>query len=122
MKENQKFEELFEQFKKESPISLQYLSDSTYFEMMDWYDSYYGFNKEGNSSQARKFAIYIWDKYIESPKENVQADKERHYIDVDAVRQDFVNEVYRILDADSTNDRANQIIDYFDSLPLVSIP
>jgi len=52
---------------------------------------------------------------------SIKGDK-AHYIDADAVHQDFVNEVYRILDADSTNDRANQIIDCFDSLPLVSIP
>lgn len=41
-------------------------------------------------------------------------------IDVDAVREDFIAEVYRVLNADSTNDRANAIIDAFDSLPTVS--
>lgn len=40
-------------------------------------------------------------------------------IDVDAVREDFMTEVYRVLDADSTNDRANAIINAFDSLPTV---
>lgn len=42
-------------------------------------------------------------------------------VNVDEVRDDFVNEVYSILDADSTTDRANLIIDAFDSLPTVSI-
>lgn len=41
-------------------------------------------------------------------------------VDVDAVREDFIAEVYRVLDADSTNDRANAIIDAFDSFPTVS--
>ena len=41
-------------------------------------------------------------------------------IDADAVRIDFITEVYRVLDADPTNDRANAIINAFDSLPTVS--
>lgn len=41
-------------------------------------------------------------------------------VDIDTVREDFIAEVYRVLDADSTNDRANAIIDAFDSLPTVS--
>lgn len=41
-------------------------------------------------------------------------------VDVDAIREDFITEVYRVLDADPTNDRANAIINAFDSLPTVS--
>lgn len=41
-------------------------------------------------------------------------------VDADAVREDFIREVYRVLDADPTNDRTNAIIDAFDSLPTVS--
>lgn len=40
-------------------------------------------------------------------------------VDVDAVREDFMTKVYRVLDADPTNDRANAIIGAFDSLPTV---
>lgn len=43
------------------------------------------------------------------------------YINSDEVREDFMREVYRILDADPNNDRANQIIDVFDNLPTVEI-
>ena len=46
---------------------------------------------------------------------------EGSFVNVDDVREDFVQEVYRVLDADSTNDRANQIIDAFDNLPTVII-
>lgn len=43
------------------------------------------------------------------------------YINSDEVREDFMREVYRILDADPNNDRANQIIDVFDNLPTVEM-
>lgn len=49
-----------------------------------------------------------------------QPEPSNNLVDVDAVREDFMAEVYRILDADSTNDRANAIIDAFDSLPTIS--
>ena len=49
-----------------------------------------------------------------------QPEPSNNLVDVDAVREDFMTEVYRVLDADSTNDRANAIIDAFDSLPTVS--
>ena len=43
------------------------------------------------------------------------------FVNVDEVREDFMQEVYRVLDADPTNDRANQIIDAFDHLPTITI-
>lgn len=52
--------------------------------------------------------------------EHEQSDPSNNLVDVDAVREDFITEVYRVLDADPTNDRANAIIDAFDSLPTVS--
>ena len=49
-----------------------------------------------------------------------QPESSNNLVDADAVREDFITEVYRVLDADPTNDRANAIIDAFDSLPTVS--
>ena len=49
-----------------------------------------------------------------------QPEPSNNLVDVDAVREDFITEVYRVLDADPTNDRANAIINAFDSLPTVS--
>ena len=49
-----------------------------------------------------------------------QPETSSNLVDVDAVREDFMTEVYRVLDADPTNDRANAIIYAFDSLPTVS--
>lgn len=49
-----------------------------------------------------------------------QQEPSNNLVDVDAVREDFIMQVYRVLDADPTNDRANAIIDAFDSLPTVS--
>lgn len=43
------------------------------------------------------------------------------FVNVDDVREDFIDEVYRVLNADSTNDRANQIVDAFDNLPTITI-
>lgn len=55
-------------------------------------------------------------KYANQQK---QSDLSNNLVDVDAVREDFITEVYRVLDADSTNDRANAIIGAFDSLPTI---
>lgn len=54
-------------------------------------------------------------------KQGEQKFAEGTFVNVDDVREDFIQEVYRVLDADSTNDRANQIIDAFDNLPTVTI-
>ena len=40
-------------------------------------------------------------------------------IDAEEVRNDFMNTVYAECASDSTNDRANRIIDAFDTLPKV---
>ena len=53
-------------------------------------------------------------------KKQEQPECSSSLVDVDAVREDFMTEVYRVLDADPTNDRANAIINAFDSLPTVS--
>lgn len=43
------------------------------------------------------------------------------FVNVDEVREDFMREVYRVLNDDPNNDRANQIIDAFDHLPTIII-
>ena len=48
-----------------------------------------------------------------------QPEPSNNLVDIDAVREVFITEVYRVLDADPTNDRANAIIDAFDSLPTI---
>jgi hypothetical protein len=58
---------------------------------------------------------------IDGNKVIVEKKEQSPYINSDAVREDFMSEVYRILDADPTNDRANQIIDVFDKLPTIEI-
>jgi hypothetical protein len=67
-------------------------------------------------TQGRKERIYAWLE-----KQCEQKFAEGTFVNMDDVREDFVQEVYRVLDADSTNDRANQIIDAFDNLPTVTI-
>lgn len=46
---------------------------------------------------------------------------EETFVNINEVREDFIQEVYRVLNADPTNDRANQIIDAFDHLPTIII-
>lgn len=41
-------------------------------------------------------------------------------VNIDEVRDNFMNTVYSVLSDDPTNDRANSIINAFDSLPTVS--
>ena len=45
----------------------------------------------------------------------------KKYIDVYKYREDFYNDVLSILSDDATNDRANEIIDVFDSLPAADV-
>jgi len=60
-------------------------------------------------------------EYLENWMKNLMEKLQGNIVNVDEVRDDFANEVYSILDADSTTDRANLIIEAFDSLPTVSI-
>jgi hypothetical protein len=60
-------------------------------------------------------------EYLENWMKNLMEKLQGNIVNVDEVRDDFVNEVYSILDADSTTDRANLIIEAFDSLPTVTI-
>lgn len=63
------YEQLFKQYRQENPDWADYLTDSTYYEMMDWYDYIHGIdNEEHNSDDAREFANYVWNKYVEEPK------------------------------------------------------
>ena len=69
-------------------------------------------------------ADHITREQLESWLENESKQKpvmEGTFVNVDEVRDDFMQEVYRVLDADPTNDRANQIIDAFDYLPTITI-
>lgn len=67
MEEN--YEQLFKHYRQGNPDWKENLTDSTYYEMMDWYDYIHGIDNEAhNSDEARKFANYVWYKYVEKPK------------------------------------------------------
>lgn len=78
--------------------------------------------KEGKTPEEREQREQAHIRFFELYDEYMQEQPEpsNNLVDVDAVREDFITEVYRVLDADPTNDRANAIIDAFDSLPTVS--
>ena len=63
------YEDLFKQYQEENPDWEKFLTDSTYYELMSWFDykaklavdDYY-------TDEARDFANYIWYTYIIPPK------------------------------------------------------
>lgn len=62
------------------------------------------------------------DRYIAwLEKKGETSEVDGTFVNIDDVREYFMQEIYRILDADPTNDRANQIIDVFDGLPTVKL-
>ena len=73
-------------------------------------------NKEVNLSTTDADRMLAWLE-----KQGEQKPIEGTFINIDDVREHFINEVYRVLDADPTNDRANQIITAFDTLPTTNI-
>jgi len=77
-------------------------------------------NNRQITSIAESSATKRWLTWLEKQGEQKPV-MEGTFVNVDEVRDDFMQEVYRVLDADSTNDRANQIIDAFDNLPTVTI-
>lgn len=68
----------------------------------------------GNTDEQEKKDCLAW---LEKKCEQKIADGT--FVNVDDVRENFVKEVYRVLANDTTNDRANDIIYYFDSLPTI---
>lgn len=59
----EKFELDLKKLKEDKPDWDKNLTDSTYFELMDWYDTTYHLGSEEiNSCEAREFANYVWEK------------------------------------------------------------
>lgn len=58
------FETAFTAFEKENPNWENGLTDSTYYELAEWYDEFLGIaNSESLSDEAHQFADYIWRKF-----------------------------------------------------------
>ena len=61
------FDREFERFKKDDPNWDRFLTDSTYYELMGWYDAKHKHdNEEMYSEEAHDFANYVWDKIHEN--------------------------------------------------------
>lgn len=76
----EKFERDFELFKSQNADWGKYLTDSTYFELMDWYDATYhlGSNDE-NSGEAHDFANYVWERVHENEQRMEMRVQESRY-------------------------------------------
>ncbi len=91
MKKNEKFDEAFEQFKLHDPKWFEYLTDYTYFELMDWYDKTYHLgNGRHNSMEATEFADYAWDKIHETftPHMLIHSSRLEDYYSLDYMTRD----------------------------------
>ena len=61
------FDEAFELFKSYDQNWKIHVSDSTYFELKDWFDATYHLgSEEENSEEASEFADYVWNKIHEN--------------------------------------------------------
>ena len=59
---NEEFETAFAEFEKKNPNWKEDLTDSTYYELAEWYDEYLGIsNPESVSDKSYDFADYVWD-------------------------------------------------------------
>ena len=57
------FSERFELFKKENPTWEDHLTDSTYYDIMEWYADKYGFewdDENGYADEVGDFTTYCW--------------------------------------------------------------
>lgn len=70
MKTNEKYEAFFEKFNESNPDWEEHASDSTYYELADYYAIETGqpFDDDnGYPDDVYAFAHYVWDKYIFPP-------------------------------------------------------
>lgn len=59
---NEEFESAFTDFEKQNPNWKDNLTDSTYYELAEWYDEYLGIsNSESVSDKSYDFAEYVWN-------------------------------------------------------------
>ena len=57
------FDSAFIIFEKQNPDWKECLTDSTYYELAEWYDEFIGVsNNESLSDKAHEFAAYVWRK------------------------------------------------------------
>jgi len=58
------FDSAFTVFEKQNPDWKEDLTDSTYYELAEWYDEFIGCaNNESLSDKAHEFAFYVWRKF-----------------------------------------------------------
>ena len=58
-----KFSSAYNCFEEQNPDWRDCLTDSTYYELAEWYDEFLGIaNSESLSDEAYKFADYVWRK------------------------------------------------------------
>lgn len=75
------YEAEFSEFRKDNPTWEKYLTDSTYYEMMSWYDGKHGLaNKDDYSDEGRAFANYVWDNYVQDTDDHTKEWEQRRFL------------------------------------------
>ena len=79
------YEAEFSEFRKDNPTWGKYLTDSTFYEMMSWYDEKHGLaNEDHYSDEGRAFANYVWNNYIED-ESDIDWERRRYEIAKEAM-------------------------------------
>lgn len=79
------------------------------------------FQSYGKNSTALFAGIEIKDIVTWLEKQEGKQKLDGTFINVDEVRDGFMDTIYSVLSDDPTNDRANDIINAFDNLPSITI-
>lgn len=59
------FDREFEEFKSENPDWKKYLTDSTYYDILNWYEKKHGLCSDDEySEEGYDFAGYVWENHI----------------------------------------------------------
>ncbi|MCR5270530.1 MAG: hypothetical protein K6D91_05885 [Prevotella sp.] len=103
----------FKDFKEKETYWLEYVGNDNYNVRSDNL-----LGKTYHITPCQLYTIFKKQTWLEKQSEKKL---DGTFVNIDDVREDFVSEVYRVLDADPNNDRANQIIDAFDSLPTLEL-
>lgn len=107
METNEQLHALFEQYGAENPNYRQYLTDSTYYELMSWYDDKHGYyDLDGYSDDAHTFANYVWNEITEPfiPQMSVHEQLHGGYELIDMGKDDLLS-LLRLIDSACLSER-----------------
>ncbi len=109
METNKQLHALFKQYEAENPNYRQYLTDSTYYELMSWYDDKHGYyDLDGYSDDAHAFANYVWNEITEPfiPQMSIHEQLHGGYELIDMGKDDLLS-LYTMIGSSCLPERRN---------------